>query len=78
MKWYLSSFLLLITIVTIAQKEDPFLRELLLTRPAQFGEIVSHPDKYRVQIVYTQIIRDAKNRKKHNVVICTIFFIFEK
>ncbi len=62
MKMYLSVLLLVLTALQVsAQKDDPFLRELMLTRPAQFGEIVAHPDKYRVQIVYTQIIRDAKN-----------------
>lgn len=62
MKLHLSIVLLLLIALQVsAQKDDPFLRELMLTRPDQFGEIVAHPDKYRVQIVYTQIIRDAKN-----------------
>lgn len=33
----------------------------MLQQPEQFGSITSQPNKYRVQIIYTQIIRDKKN-----------------
>ncbi len=41
----------------------------MLQQPEQFGSITSQPSKYRVQIMYTQIIRDNKNIphfKEHN------------
>lgn len=51
----------LIGLTVSAQHESDFLRTLMQQKPAQFGEIINHPEKYRVQIVYTQIIRDQKN-----------------
>jgi beta-lactamase class A len=33
----------------------------MLQQPEQFEKITSQPNKYRVQIIYTQIIRDNKN-----------------
>lgn len=33
----------------------------MLQQPEKFGSITSQPNKYRVQIIYTQIIRDKKN-----------------
>ncbi len=33
----------------------------MLQQPEQFGKITSQPNKYRLQIIYTQIIRDKKN-----------------
>ena len=61
MKWIISSLLLFCVFQVNAQIQDNFLQELMLQNPAQFGEIISHPEKYRVQVLYTQIIRDKKN-----------------
>jgi hypothetical protein len=48
-----------------AQKIDTdFLPKLMATKPEQFKEFLDNPDKYRLQILYTQINRDKKNRPK--------------
>jgi hypothetical protein len=36
--------------------------ELLQSQPERFATVLQDPDKYRVQIIYTQIDRDADNR----------------
>jgi hypothetical protein len=41
---------------------DPFLAKLIQSRPDLFRGVLEKPDVYDVQIVYTQINRDAKNR----------------
>jgi hypothetical protein len=52
-------------IMSNAQKIDTdFLPKLLATKPEQFKEFLDNPDKYRLQILYTQIDRDKKNRPK--------------
>jgi hypothetical protein len=62
MKLWISLLFCWVTSISLyAQKEDPFLLHLLSKHPTEFGEIVAHPEMYRVQIVYTQIIRDNKN-----------------
>ena len=38
------------------------LETLMRSRPAQFGAILAHPEIYEVQIIYTQIDRDRRNR----------------
>ena len=38
------------------------LETLMRRRPAQFGAILAHPEIYEVQIIYTQIDRDRRNR----------------
>jgi hypothetical protein len=67
-KIYFYGFFLLLSQVCFGQKKvknDPnFLAKLMATRPEQFGEILKNPEKYRVQIVYTQIDRDEQNRPK--------------
>ncbi|MFC5409452.1 serine hydrolase [Larkinella bovis] len=45
-----------------AQHTDKFLAELLQKNPELFGNILKNPAKYDVQILYTQINRDEKNR----------------
>jgi hypothetical protein len=52
-------------ICTIAQpKTDPLLAKLLKSHPANFEQILQHPSKYSIQIIYTQITRNAKNEPK--------------
>ena len=41
---------------------DGSLERLLESRPGQFGTVLEDPGRYRVQILYTQIDRDADNR----------------
>ncbi|TFG41771.1 MAG: hypothetical protein E4H42_01235, partial [Chromatiales bacterium] len=38
--------------------------ELLHSQPKRFATVMQDPDKYRVQIIYTQIDRDAENRPR--------------
>ncbi len=49
-----------------ALDKDPpnseLLQELLAKLPAQFLPILQHPETYRLQIIYTQIDRDAANK----------------
>ncbi|MGA0559461.1 serine hydrolase [Larkinella sp. VNQ87] len=45
-----------------AQQTDKFLDELLKKNPELFGPVLKNPAKYDVQILYTQINRDEKNR----------------
>lgn len=62
-RFLLTGFLLMLVFFTQAQQLDTeLLPQLLSTKPEQFKEIVDHADKYRVQILYTQINRDKKNR----------------
>jgi hypothetical protein len=47
---------------TFAQKPANILEQLLLAHPEKFKKLTDHPEKYRLQILYTQIDRDAKNK----------------
>jgi Beta-lactamase enzyme family len=42
--------------------QDNFIEKLLLTKPEQFQNFLKNPEKYRIQVLYTQINRDKKNR----------------
>jgi len=54
---------LLINLNLQAQKPDTiFLRKLLESHPELFAGILKHPTQNEVQILYTQIDRDAKNQ----------------
>lgn len=47
----------------MAQKTDTtFLGKLLSAKPALFGNILNHPTKNEVQIIYTQVNRDKNNK----------------
>lgn len=61
MKFTISLLLCFILIQANGQLADNLLLDLMLQQPEQFGKITSQPNKYRVQIIYTQIIRDKKN-----------------
>jgi hypothetical protein len=59
-------FILVITISltnAMAQniQKDDFIEKILLSNPA-FKEVMANKDAHRIQIVYTQINRDAKNK----------------
>jgi hypothetical protein len=47
---------------TFAQKPTNILEQLLLSHPEKFKKLTDHPEKYRLQILYTQIDRDANNK----------------
>ena len=53
---------LFISMSTFAQKPSNILEQLLLSNPDKFKKLTDNPDKYRLQILYTQIDRDAKNK----------------
>ena len=62
-RWPLAGLVALI----VAGCEKPYtwdgsLAHLLESRPAQFGTILEDPARYRVQILYTQIDRNANNQ----------------
>ena len=67
MKKILLFFVLIIisSVMSNAQKiNTDFLQKLMATKPEQFKELMDNADKYRLQILYTQIDRDKKNRPK--------------
>jgi hypothetical protein len=53
---------LLISMSSFAQKPTNILEQLLLSHPEKFKKLTDHPEKYRLQILYTQIDRDAHNK----------------
>lgn len=59
---YLSLVFILLMSKTYAQKIDTiYLEKLLQSRPDLFQQILNHPTKNEVQILYTQIDRDQSN-----------------
>ncbi|MEA5461934.1 serine hydrolase [Arcicella sp. LKC2W] len=63
--YFIISILLMNIIISNAQKiNTDFLPNLLATKPEQFKELLDSPEKYRLQILYTQIDRDKNNRPK--------------
>ena len=60
----LSNFLLLLFFCqfSFAQKQPNILEKLLSDNPQHFKNLTDNPQKYEVQILYTQIDRDAQNR----------------
>ncbi|WP_421829782.1 serine hydrolase [Larkinella sp.] len=64
-RWYVSILAILLSLSgfqTTAQQTDKFLDGLLKKSPELFGRVLANPAKYDVQILYTQINRDEKNR----------------
>ncbi len=53
---------LFVTLPTLGQKTDKLLARLLTKSPELFGTVLHDPTKYEVQILYTQIDRDADNK----------------
>ena len=61
--WSLSVTICTLGVNAIAQpKTDKLLDELLHKSPELFGPVLKNPAKYDVQVLYTQIDRDAQNR----------------
>jgi len=51
------------SIITMAQKVDTtFLKSLMESKPQFFNDILNHPNKNEVQILYTQITRNVENK----------------
>lgn len=63
MKLLLFPTFILISLSAMAQKVDTvFLRKLMESKPEFFGGILNKADKNQVQIIYTQVNRDAGNK----------------
>ncbi|QNN44532.1 serine hydrolase [Pedobacter roseus] len=53
----------LISLSVMAQKTDTvFLKKLMESKPELFSAVLNHPEHNQIQILYTQIKRDAKNK----------------
>ena len=62
MKFSIITFLVLVlTFNGQAQVNTQLLENLMKQRPEMFGEIINHPNEYRLQLFYTQIDRDQYN-----------------
>ena len=60
-----SLFIILNSLMVNAQKiNTDFLPKLMATKPEQFKDLMDNSERYRLQILYTQIDRDKKNRPK--------------
>ncbi|OCX54794.1 hypothetical protein BEL04_04225 [Mucilaginibacter sp. PPCGB 2223] len=63
MKFYCTLLTMLMSLYAAAQKTDTvFLKKLLESHPELFAGILKHPTHNEVQILYTQIDRDANNQ----------------
>jgi hypothetical protein len=63
MKSTLTAILSLLFSSAMAQKTDTvFIKKLLESKPELFSGILNHPTNNEVQIMYTQITRDVKNK----------------
>jgi hypothetical protein len=67
--------ILLIAMTTACEKTatwDGSLESLLVSQPERFATVLQDPEKYRVQIMYTQINRDADNQPKFKTFIYNV------
>ena len=59
-------FIVILLVVTTACKQsaqwEDSIEALLVSQPERFATVMQNPEKYRVQIMYTQIDRDANNQ----------------
>lgn len=62
MKKYKLLLLLGLFTPTILQAQENVIEQLLKAHPAYFKQLTDNPSKYRLQILYTQIDRDASNK----------------
>ena len=59
--------LLLLTMTTACEQKTKWqgsLDSLLASQPERFSKVLQDPEKYRVQIMYTQIDRDSSNQPR--------------
>ncbi|MDA0986181.1 MAG: serine hydrolase [Bacteroidetes bacterium] len=59
----MKKILLCLVFITLSQlfSQENRLEKLLLNSPQYFSDLTNNPEKYRVQIIYTQIDRDKNN-----------------
>ena len=63
MKTTLCTLLLFITFNTMAQFNDTLLlKKLIESRKDLFGDVLKHPTKNEIQVIYTQVNRDQNNK----------------
>lgn len=62
MKIFSYFFSLLFIIRFSASSQQNLVEKIMSEKPGQFGEILKSSDKFEVQVIYTQIDRDTKNR----------------
>lgn len=60
--WQFFTFLFLFLVPTFASAQKNILKKLIRQNEERLGVVVSNPDKYEVQVIYTQIDRDEKNK----------------
>lgn len=59
----LSSLLLFSSTTVMAQQTDTvFIKQLLESKPELFAGVLNHPNKNEIQVMYTQVNRDKKNK----------------
>ncbi|HEV3221300.1 MAG TPA: serine hydrolase [Puia sp.] len=68
MKFFILHLIWMLTLSCLVKsqfKTDPFLEKILLSdQDSILQKLIQHPDNYRIQIIYTQIDRDAGNRPR--------------
>lgn len=63
MKLLVTSALFAMSLSVNAQQTDTVsLKRLMESKPELFNSVLNHPDKNQIQILYTQVNRDAKNK----------------
>ncbi|GGI26214.1 serine hydrolase [Pedobacter mendelii] len=63
MKFLITLAILAMSLYANAQKTDTvFLKKLMESKLELFNTVLNHPDKNQIQILYTQVNRDAKNK----------------
>jgi len=69
-------FIILLLVMSTACEQTPkwqgSIEALLVSQPERFGKVVQDPEKYRVQIMYTQINRDANNQPNFKTLIYNV------
>ncbi|MFC4210619.1 serine hydrolase [Pedobacter lithocola] len=63
MKLVITSICFAMSLTAMAQKPDTvFLKKLMEAKPELFNTVLNHPQKNEIQILYTQVNRDAANK----------------
>ena len=66
MKYLLLLLIIALTMPLQAQSEDTdFLKRLMEQEPDKFGALLSRPDKYEIQILYTRIDQEGPKKNFH-------------
>ena len=63
-KLFIFSVFILTSFSVFSQQN--LIEKIMSDKPELFGDILKNPEKFEVQIIYTQINRDAKNKPSFN------------